>query len=699
MSLAQEITRKRGGDWRGDQGLIPGPGHSAADRSLAIVDADDSNDVILHSFAGDDVFAIKDEWRKLGWLPDRPKKADAQSDDRPRVVASYKYTDQHGATLFTIERIEPGRGGRAKDFVARQPNGKAGMGGVKPVPYNLPDIAGVADIADWHNQPVFVCEGERKADTLGAWGLVATCNPFGAGKWPVDFGKWFAGRDVIILPDTDDVGRKHAIDVACKLHGTAASVRMLELPGLPPKGDVVDWVQAGGTHDQFAELVAGVMATPAWEPSDTGAIGNDTSEPVQPGVTYADFLAHLPSGQFIFTPTREFWPAGSVNAVLPRVDGKKAHEWLSGNRPVHQVAWIPGAGEIIHDRLTDNGGWTPHPGARCYNLYQPPIDLGGDATKAGPWLDLVARVYPKEAGHLYDWFAHRVQQPGNKCNHAVLLGGDQGIGKDTMLEPIKDAIGPWNFQDIGPGAAMGRFNGFLKSVILRISEARDLGDHDRFAFYDKSKTWIAAPPDVHRIDEKNRQEYAAFNVCGVVITTNRLDAVHLEPDDRRHFVAWSDLTKEDFKADYWAEFWGWLDAGGRGHVQAFLRARDLSRFNPKAPPPKTEAFRAILTAARPPEAGEAADALELLGWPDAVTIAGLNSAASVEFSCWLNDRRNRRTIPHRLADVGYVQRANPATTDGRWKIAGTNTTIYVKRLLDDQGRLAAIRALIEGRRA
>jgi len=97
MSLAQEITRKRGGDWRGDQGLIPGPGHSAADRSLAIVDADDSNDVILHSFAGDDVFAIKDEWRKLGWLPDRPKKADAQSSASSRGAADAPKTLLRGS--------------------------------------------------------------------------------------------------------------------------------------------------------------------------------------------------------------------------------------------------------------------------------------------------------------------------------------------------------------------------------------------------------------------------------------------------------------------------------------------------------------------------------------------------------------------------------------------------------------------------
>jgi len=83
-----------------------------------------------------------------------------------------------------------------------------------------------------------------------------------------------------------------------------------------------------------------------------------------------------------------------------------------------------------------------------------------------------------------------------------LLGGSQGIGKDTLLEPVKYAIGPWNFTEVSPTHMFGRFNGFVRSVILRISEARDLGDVNRFAFYEHMKIYLAAPPDVLRCDEK-----------------------------------------------------------------------------------------------------------------------------------------------------------------------------------------------------
>ena len=85
-----------------------------------------------------------------------------------------------------------------------------------------------------------------------------------------------------------------------------------------------------------------------------------------------------------------------------------------------------------------------------------------------------------------------------------------------MNGPVKAAIGPWSFIEISPAHLLGRFNGFVKSVILRISEARDLGNVNRFTLYDHLKTYTAAPPDVLRVDEKNLREYAVWNVTGVV---------------------------------------------------------------------------------------------------------------------------------------------------------------------------------------
>jgi Family of unknown function (DUF5906) len=264
---------------------------------------------------------------------------------------------------------------------------------------------------------------------------------------------------------------------------------------------------------------------------------------------------------------------------------------------------------IIKDRFLDAGGIIARKGITCFNLYREPMLKHGDPAMAGPWLDHVRRVYPDNADHLVKWLAHRVQCPHVKVNHCIVLDGRPGIGKDTLLEPVKRAVGPWNVHEILPDQLLGSFNGFLKSVILRINEAHDLGEYDRYAFYDRSKAYIATPPDVVRVNEKFVKEYQIPNLCGVVVTTNhKTDGLFLPADDRRHYVAWSELSKEEFETDYWLRLYRWYDNGGAGHVAAYLAQLDLSGFDAKAPPPKTTAFWEIVAASRAPEDAEMLDA-------------------------------------------------------------------------------------------
>jgi Family of unknown function (DUF5906) len=294
--------------------------------------------------------------------------------------------------------------------------------------------------------------------------------------------------------------------------------------------------------------------------------------------------------------------------------------------------------------------------------------------------DHIHKVFGEEDGHhIVKWLAQRVQQPQVKINHALVLGGPQGIGKDTLLEPVKWAIGPWNFSEVSPQHVLGRFNGFVKSVVLRVSEARDLGELNRYQFYDHLKTYTAAPPDVLRVDEKYLREQSVLNCCGVVITTNyKSDGIYLPPDDRRHYVAWSNLTRSDFADDYWTQLWDFYERGGDRHVAAYLTELDISKFDPKAPPPKTAAFWDIVHANRAPEDAELADVLDKMGNPYATTLLRIAEMASGEAQIWINDRKNRRAIPHRLERCGYVQVRNPDADDGLWKIHGKRQVIYAR---------------------
>lgn len=438
------------------------------------------------------------------------------------------------------------------------------------------------------------------------------------------------------------------------------------------------------------------------------------------GVRLDDFRAYMPSHSYFFLPTREPWPAGSVDARLPKVpvltnDGKhaldakgkplkvNASRWLDKHAAVEQMTWAPGQPMLIRDRLIADGGFIERRGVTILNLYRPPAIGPGDAMRAQPWTDHVRKVYPDDADHIIRWLAHRVQRPGEKLNHALVLGGDQGIGKDTLLDPVKQAVGPWNFIEVSPKQTLGRFNGFLKSVILRISEARDTGgDGDRFQFYEHLKTYTAAPPDVLRVDEKNLREYSIPNICGVVLTTNRKDSIYLPADDRRHYVAWSNLTRDAFDSDYWAEIWSWYERGGYQHVAAYLAQLDLSDFNPKAPPPKTDVFWQIVEVNRTTESSEFGHILDLMGNPDAVTLPQIAEAARTspsalgssaafdgDFFEWLTDRKNRRVIPHRMEDAGYVPVRSETRQDGLWKVGGKPQVIYAKKELPFREQHAA----------
>ncbi len=447
----------------------------------------------------------------------------------------------------------------------------------------------------------------------------------------------------------------------------------------------------------------------AWSdapPSDAGTSPKAVAPPATDGtattaptlLSVEDFYGYSPMHSYIYVPTRELWPAPSVNARCAPVDvgakSMKAADWLDKHRSVEQMTWAPGEPAIVLDRLISDGGWINRPGASCFNLYRPPQIERGDPQAAGPWIDHVEAVFPSDAAHIIRWLAHRVQHPGQKVNHALVLGGTQGIGKDTVLEPVKYAVGPWNFADVSPTHLLGRFNGFVKSVILRISEARDLGDVDRFAFYDHTKVYTAAPPDVLRCDEKHIREHAALNVCGVVVTTNhKTDGLYLPPDDRRHFVAWSDSTRESFGLGYWNKLYGWFHEGGLGHVAAYLADLDLTDFDAKAPPPKTPAFWDVVDANRAPEDAEVADALDSLKSPPAVTITDIKAYACEAFAEWLDDRRNRRQIPHRLESAGYVPVRNETAKDGLWVIGGRRQQIYAKRELSVRDRYVAAMSL------
>jgi len=184
---------------------------------------------------------------------DEPKAKRERAGNR-RHVATWTYQRADGTPFLQVDRFD--WDGGAKDYPTKRLDGKPVTGMTDHEPYHLPEVIQATT--------VFILEGEKCCDMArDHLGIVATTNPQGAGKWQDALTPYFTKKDIIIVPDNDNPGRKHAQDVARKLHGLAGRIRVVELPGLPIKGDICDWIETGHTP---AELQALVDQAPEWTP-------------------------------------------------------------------------------------------------------------------------------------------------------------------------------------------------------------------------------------------------------------------------------------------------------------------------------------------------------------------------------------------------------------------------------------------------
>jgi hypothetical protein len=182
-----------------------------------------------------------------------PPEQSYQNGNATHSETVYAYRDEQGAVLFeTVRYYKNGE----KSFYQRRPmpNGSyiKGLGNVRRVLYNLPEV----QKAIQSQQEIFLVEGEKDCETLKAQGLLATCNPMGAGKWRKEYNEILRNAHIVILPDNDQAGKEHGNSVLQALQGIAASVKIVPLPDLPHKGDVSDWLAQGNTVEKLREIVS-----------------------------------------------------------------------------------------------------------------------------------------------------------------------------------------------------------------------------------------------------------------------------------------------------------------------------------------------------------------------------------------------------------------------------------------------------------
>jgi putative DNA primase/helicase len=321
--------------------LVHCPAHRDERPSLSIRDGEDT--ILIHCFAGCSQEAVIEALKAQGLWPKRGAAAGRPTTyhDEP-VLCWYDYRGLDGSPAYSVGRTP------SKQFPVIRPDGAGrwiwGLGDHPWILYRLPELA-TADPATW----VFVVEGEKDADRLAELGLVATTNPFGAGKWRFVSREPLRGRPVAVIPDNDEAGRRHAREVARSLSGVAREVVLLTgLPGVGPGGDISDFLDAGhGPQDLWTLVRQGENYQPPPAHEENASPGNGGGGPGPVLVRLSDvtpeqvawlWKGRLPIGKMVIVEgdpdTGKSWltlaiaAAVTTGAVLPGGEGREPADVL-----------------------------------------------------------------------------------------------------------------------------------------------------------------------------------------------------------------------------------------------------------------------------------------------------------------------------------------------------------------------------------
>ena len=420
------------------------PAHDDRHPSLSVTEKSDK--LLMHCRAGcetkDIVEALNLQMSDLFF-------DDPHAKTTSRIVAEYNYIDADGGLLYQVVRFEP------KNFKQRRPDPNGGwfwrLNGVVRVPYNLPDVREAAALGKW----VFVAEGEKDCDRLTKLGLTATTGAGGAGKWRQEYDEHFTGAKVAILSDNDAPGRKHAQDVARHLQGIAETVRVVELPDLPVKGDVSDWIDAGGTTEALRALV---NATAEWAPGDADEADEKVDD--EKGVSGV---------------------AGDAPRVRAEICTDAYTATMFAKDHSGDVCWVPGWGWMLYDGTHWCKDTTGAVGDMVESLGQRfrEMALGLRDTATARVLYVWAKHVESQrgVGDIMGRAQHRLAaQVANFDTHPMLLNFQNGtldfdVGTGTpRLRPHDSADRLTHFipHDYDPAAKCPRWEAFVEQILPQI---------------------------------------------------------------------------------------------------------------------------------------------------------------------------------------------------------------------------------------
>ena len=250
-------AKKANGQWVASC-PVPGHGKGNGDKNPSLsIDINDDGKPLFHCHGGcsqEDVFQTIRELHLLPELMERPDPlANIKPIPRNILEQEWQYQDEDRTTVFVKQRYKVGETGKTYRLYKVDADGRrhSSLGDARIVPYNLPQLLD----AKTAGRNIFLVEGEKAADAITSIGMIATTAHTGAGSWPEAITEYFAGAQVIILPDNDVPGWQYAHKAAQAILPIAKSVKVVDL-GLQGQGDdAYEFIEAGAGRDKLVALV------------------------------------------------------------------------------------------------------------------------------------------------------------------------------------------------------------------------------------------------------------------------------------------------------------------------------------------------------------------------------------------------------------------------------------------------------------
>jgi len=255
-------AKKANGQWVASC-PVPGHGKGNGDKNPSLsISINDDGKPLFHCHGGctqEDVFNTIKDMRLLPELEERP---DPLANIKPlpqiKFDQEWEYQDEDRTTVFVKQRMKIGESGKTYRLYKVDPDGRRHptLGDARIVPYKLPELLD----AKTAGRIIYVVEGEKAADALISIGVTATTAHTGAGSWPEAITEYFAGANVVIVPDNDLPGWRYAQKAVEAIWGIAKNVKVVDLQLPSPSDDAYEFVHQYGK--QREDLVAMVKAAP-----------------------------------------------------------------------------------------------------------------------------------------------------------------------------------------------------------------------------------------------------------------------------------------------------------------------------------------------------------------------------------------------------------------------------------------------------